>query len=741
MKAKVQGALICGASLLILSVFCLGAKAQASSDQIEEVVVTASKTGAQQSQRVPIALSVFSADQLGENVANNVKDLAAETPNLIVGQILTSAEFYIRGIGSNNTAPGSDPDVTEQIDGVYIARPSAQLQDFLDVQRVEILRGPQGTLYGRNAIGGTINIISRTPSDEFTAEEVLNVGNYSLVQEQAYLSGPLVPGKLQASLAVNYLNHDAYFKNIVPGAKAVGTGNRGGAHLQLRFEATSKLEAITRADWSRADEDNESYSEIIAPTAFPSLANSIVGNYSKVALNSPQHAFSSIGGVSEELNYAAFEWLNIKSITAYRFDVTKLTNDNDATEQLLQFSRQQEHERAYSQEIDFQINTQRFHGVAGYFYFHDNDGQFNTIAVPPSIIMPAVRSAYITARPLVKSTSNAVFAQGTYDILPDVSVTLGLRYTDDEKAMTQYATRTSLNPATLGAPLPGSPYAFGVSGRYHGLTPKIGVSWQVTDDDLVYISATRGYKSGGFNFSALSASSASFQPETVWSYEAGAKTEWLDHRLRMNLAGFVYKYRNLQVQQLVAPGTLSIGNAATATGKGIELEFVAKPTSSLELSGNLSFLDATYDSYLNAAVPTALIPFVSGPNCAGIPPTCTINASGKYLDGAPKYSAELGADYRTSLGSEFALVLHGDVAWRDTTYFDPSNVAVMSQGAYAIVNAHITLIPSSTHWSVELWGKNIADKRYLVTTAASGVTPDGFAGDPRTYGIRLVASW
>jgi iron complex outermembrane receptor protein len=197
--------------------------AQTTDDEIEPITVTAQRTGAQDVQRVPIAITVFTGGDLSKNVSNDIRDLAARAPNLTISQVLTSAQIYIRGIGSNNIAPGSDPDVTEQIDGVYIARPSAQLQDFIDVERVEILRGPQGTLYGRNAVGGTLNVISRLPTDEFVATNVLTAGNYTLIQDQAYVSGALLPGEVQASIAANYQSHDPYFHNIVPAGNPSAT--------------------------------------------------------------------------------------------------------------------------------------------------------------------------------------------------------------------------------------------------------------------------------------------------------------------------------------------------------------------------------------------------------------------------------------------------------------------------------------------------------------------------------------
>ena len=383
---------------------------------------------------------------------------------------------------------------------------------------------------------------------------------------------------MQASIAGDYASHDPYFHNIVLGGQSVGDESRGGVKGTVRFSPFDGLEFITRADVSGFREHPESYSELITKTPFPSLANSIVGNYSQVALSDIQLAIGHVGGVSQEINYQAANWLNIKSLSAFRTDSYSLSNDNDSTDLELQLSHQAEKEHGLSQEFDFQVNTERFQGIAGYYFFHDDDMQLNNVALSPSVILPAPASQTITVSPLVTSTSNAGFVQGTYVIVPRLSVVAGIRYTSDGKTFEQNANRTSLNPPTLGEELPGSPIAFSQDGHYAAVTPKGGINFQLTDDALIYASATKGYKSGGFNFTATSPAIAGFAPESVWSYEGGAKTEWFEHRLRVNATGFLYDYRNLQVSQLVGPGTFSIGNAAAATGKGAELEAIGKPT-------------------------------------------------------------------------------------------------------------------------------------------------------------------
>src|SRR5882757_6397965 len=211
---------ITGHFALMLSAACwtpgaLGAASPVESDKLEEIIVTASKTGATDIQQTPIAISAFNAEQLQRSQLSNVNQLMGSVPNLSISTFETFAEIFIRGIGSTNVIGGNDPSTTVQVDGVYLGRPYSQFADFLDVQRVEVLRGPQGTLYGRNAVGGTINVISRAPTDDFTAEAALTLGNYWLVQSQDYLSGALIRGVLDASIAVDYTRHDPYLENVV----------------------------------------------------------------------------------------------------------------------------------------------------------------------------------------------------------------------------------------------------------------------------------------------------------------------------------------------------------------------------------------------------------------------------------------------------------------------------------------------------------------------------------------------
>jgi len=749
-----RGLLLSGAASIMISgtAFAQAAlpasSAQASASQtsaptgagLDEIIVTATKTGETAAQKTPLAISVFSADRLNGSLALNVKDLVALTPNLNLAQTTTNAQIYIRGIGTNNVFVGSDPDVTVQLDGVYLARAYAQFTDFIDVQRVEVLRGPQGTLYGRNAVGGTINIISRLPSDEFHAKVQLAGGNFGMFQGQAYISGALVPGKLQFSLTGNYLRHDSYFDNIVPGKHGVGDADRGGVRGQLRFVPTDNVGMITRADWNKSNDHPDTFDHLLAPVAVAPLATSTIGT-SKVALNDPEVGSTRMWGVSEEINFRLSSALTLKSLTAYRDSRTRVLVDNDGTELSLIRAIQQDSSKQLSQELNLNLNLDRFAGVVGLFYFHEHEIAPPVSDTPPSIITPPARSSLATVLANARGRSLAGFAQGTYNLTDALSITAGVRYTQDRKALDQSLTVVSQNPATPGAVL--SRFAGLYRRTFHAVTPKFGIQYQITPTVLAFASATRGYKSGGTNFAARNIQTLGFDPEYIWSYEGGVKSDWLDHRLRVNVTAFKYDYKALQVQSLLGSGISSISNAATAKVKGLEIETMAKPVPELLLTANFALLDAKYDSFPNASVPANLIPYLVGnPNFTPAPPggSASFNASGNRLNVAPKSSFSGSAQYDLAVGPGKAFV-RGEYYWQARTYYDPSNALIMSQKPYDLVNLAVGYNSANSLWGVQLVAKNVTKTHYLITVAANGVVPAGLAGAPRTIVLQLTKSW
>jgi iron complex outermembrane receptor protein len=727
------------------------ASTQASSGAVEDVIVTGTRTGAQAVQHTPLAITAFSAAQIQEQQINNVKDLVQLTPDLQVAQATASAEIFIRGIGSTNVFSGSDPDVTVQVDGVYLARPATQFGDFLDVERVEVLRGPQGTLYGRNAVGGTLNVISRAPSDDFTARAQITGGDYNLLQTQAYVSGALTPGRLQGSLSVNFLRHDGYIKNIVPGFENIDTANRYSGRGQLRADFGDRVTATLRADYNSGDEYYESYSSLVAPAPPPAapLANSIVGDFRKVALNLNQEELSHSGGVSEETTLDLTDHLSLKSITAFRASNYHLVGDTDATENSGSINFMREDQSQYSEELTLNAHYQRFEGVAGAYWLNEKI-KTDVHSFQPSVNLGTWRES----RPHVDSENWAVFAQGTFYLTPDLHLTLGGRYTEESKdiapdsfTLIHYNTTPIYQTPPPSPPGGANPYTAPASADFDAFTPKAGLEWQATPDALFYISATRGYKSGGFNYNPRNtAANQSFAPETIWAYEAGARTDWFGHRLRVNLTAFDYDYTGLQVQTFIAPGNAFISNAKSASVNGVELEVRARPISNLTLTSNLSVLNTSYGPF-EASVPAGIVSptnLLAGDprlTCVpGTPPSCSYDASGNHLTAAPHFSGLVAAEYDLPLASGAVLYGRGDYTWQSRSYFDPTNINILSQAAYGLGDLAFGFRSAHDVWSAQVWVKNVADKQYSITTAALGPIA-AHAGPPRTFGITIAREW
>src|SRR6266478_3961167 len=671
---------ITGYFALMLSAACLapGAVCAASADDyngLETIVVTASRITETDIQRTPIAITAFSAEQLQRSQLSNVNQLMGSVPNLSISVFEKFAEIFIRGIGSTNVIGGNDPSTTVQVDGVYLGRPYSQYADFLDVERVEVLRGPQGTLYGRNA--------------------------------------------------VDYTRHNSYLENVVPSGNDVFNANNGGVRIQLRYLPTSFIDATTRLDYSMADEAEEGLSKALEP--FSPATASILGDYHKVALNTPQRGVTRNAGVAEDIKFTLSDPLMIRSLSAYRSASTEVNDDADATDVNASRIHQEEHDKQFSQELNLVGNYDRFNFVTGLYYYHEN----NHVKVAPTIVLANI---YLYVLPTMTTEAEAAFAQGTFHVTSKFDVTAGIRYTTERKTMDQdetyylYTGGTALVqplPGMFMLPIPGNPYKFSTSARYTAPTPKFGVQYSLTDDLMLYASATRGFKSGGYNFSANSAATAGFQPEKVWSYEVGAKSEWLDHRLRVNLTGFYYDYSDLQVQILLAPGSLSIKNAANAKNKGVELEIAATPLKGLELTANLAWLDAKYSSFPDAAAPRG----------AG-----TVDATGNYLIQAPRYTGNVAAQCSVPMRGGDSTFLRAEYSYIGQQFFEPTNSVNRMQAGYGLVNLSAGYATSDKTWQVTAWAHNVGDTQYVLATVG-GPPYAGVVGAPRTFGVTVRRKW
>lgn len=715
-----------GASLLVLALAIAPASAfaqsvESSDDETEpttaaqtygdDIIVTATRTGETRLQDTPLAVTAVSSETLDRAGIKDIRDLVTIAPGLQVTQNATFSQVYIRGIGSNNVFGGSDPSSTMHVDGIYLARPGSYLSNFLDVERIEVLRGPQGTLYGRNSVGGTINVISRKPDDVMRAKAQLTYGNYDFMRAEGYVSGPVVPGVIAASASVLRSRRDGYLANAVPGVGDIDDEDTVGGRAQMRFTPGSRLDLVLRADYLHSDDALGGYVKVLQETADP-VANSVLDDFRTVALNIRSGSKRTQWGTSADLSYELGD-ATLRSLTGYRTNSLEQVGDTDGTALNIRRTDQIEDQRQFSQELNLSGRLGELSYILGLYYFDEN------IRVDSSV---TTFGANVRANfsPVIETAAVAGFGQASYAFTERLSLTAGLRYTRERKRFNQTAQFFFLD---TGEFRPGFPETYSLRDVYTAWTPKVGLEFRPVDDVLIYASATKGFKSGGFNFASRNLEQG-FDPETLWSYETGVKLELFDRLWRLNGTYFHYDYTNLQVQSFLSPGVIDITNASDATVDGVEIESLLRPIQGIQFGANVAYLDAVYKNYTTALAPGNV----------------TFDASGNRLNLAPKWAYSAFVDLDLPVG-DGAVIGRAEYSHRGRQFFTAANAGLDQQAPYGLINASLGYDFGDSGFRVMVFGRNLADKEYVTSTAsfASGIV--GRVGEPRTYGVRLSATY
>jgi iron complex outermembrane receptor protein len=715
---------------------------------LEEVVVTAQKR-AESAQEVPISIVALTGESLEKLNQNDVLAIAARTPTLQYSQAGGEAQLYIRGVGSNLLAVGADPSVAIHQDGVYLGRPSMGLNQFLDVERVEILRGPQGTLYGRNATGGTLNLVSKMPTREFEGYAMAGFGENDRIELKGAVGGPLTD-VLSFRLAARSVKDDGYTEDLDPR----GTNNLDDQDMQayrgiLRIQPSDSFRLDLQYDHSEFENGNTS----IIPTdnlgAAPLLGAVPTGSIRKVRNDTPSFTDWKTSGPTATLEWGVHEHAVLTYVYAQRdFEMGFLFNTDGTEAEITRTTTtfdttQKSHEvRVASRELD------RWEWIAG-FYSLDEDkfGELGLVrlnlATPGVFIIPAENETRATA----------FFAQASFELTPTVKLTAGLRRSEEEKKdfnqqINVFTSATNpLDQIQLGLfgnlVRPAAATTRRDSRKWTAFTPKLGLDWKVTDDALVYLSYTKGFKSGGYN--DYQPSNPVYEPEFIKSYEVGVKSDWLDRRLRVNAAAFWYDYSDLQVTSFFQSLTL-VSNAADSTVKGIDLEVLANPAPGLDVGFSLSWLDATYDSFLFPyGVCRANV--INDPSCRGIGlnQPRALDVSGNRLNNAPEIKGNVFAQYTFPLGGAGDLALLAQYSHTDDIYFNAANDPNERQEAYSLLDARIAWTAPSGALEVAAWGKNLTDEDYFhnivqftsTSNPPNSPGPGGAITDPFSIGNGL----
>lgn len=691
---------------------------------LEEIVITSTKTGGTLAQDAPVAITALSAAALEDIQYENILDVAGLIPSLSVNSNSVHGRIYIRGIGTNLDFQGSDPSIAFLLDGVYLARPHIFFADFIDIERVEVLRGPQGTLYGRNAAGGIVSVVTKKPDNDVEGKLSGEYGSYDKWRLSGNISGPLVEDRVFASLAVMHRERDGYSENATPGGPdRLNDDETTSARGTIRITPGDDVEINLAADYYK--QESQFGFRPLFVDAFGNPVDLGAEQFSdpfkiKISIPDPLSSVESYG-FSGQVKLDINDRWTLTSITAYRELDSVITGDTDFTELDILLTTILEDQRQFSQDIQLQGRMERLNLIGGLYYFNERGTIFTDIGLPAVGIGLDLGPDLASRLDAVGHTdAYAAYAQGTYDITDRLSATAGIRYNYEKKDIDIYS-RLELS----GVPLPDTDFTQTQDDDWSAWTPKFGLDYKIDDAKLLYASVTKGFKSGGYN---ATAEQSAFDPESVWAYEVGLKTDWLEKRLRVNASAFYYDYTNLQIQGNIIPDDdsavrLEISNATNAEVKGLELEVTAQATDELLLSGTLSYLDAQYKDYITSR---------------STDPDTPIDVTGNRLNNAPKWMYSLAAQYTKTIDGIGTVSVRGDFRWQDDVFYTVFNDPAVGQGSYGLLNGMVSWESMDEAWKVTVYGKNLTDKLYYIEKP--DYAPTGIAGafaEPRVFGVTL----
>ncbi len=730
---------------------------------LKEVVVTARRRK-ENAQQVPAPISTVSGDDLELQRNYRVQDLQNVLPSTNVAFIhARQSSISIRGLGNNPASDGLEGSAGVYLDNVYLGRPGMAVFDAFDIDQIELLRGPQGTLFGKNSTAGIINITTRKPTFRTEASLEQSIGQRGYVQSKAVLSGP-VSDTLAGRLVLYRTHDDGDVKNLYTGGRLNG-GTREGGRGELLFKPSGDLSVRVIADYHRED---SSYGTTVlyglGPTIngynqFLSRAASIgatpVTNPAlyQVNLDSRQHVSVHQGGLSTEVNYTLPSGQVLTSISALRFWNFEPANDDNLNKPVIYNTGVSVNDHQLSQELRLASPSGgRVDYVLGAYYFHQRvSNNTFTLYGPYADAMILGRNLgaldnMVSNAPATMTTDSfALFAQGTWHLTSRADLTAGIRGTYETKAAS----------VTRDAPVgPAAPSAAalatrnGVIGQYasgdlnlYNASPSalLNFAYKLAPNVLGYATLSHGEKSGGVNLSVSSAPSQGAQslvvgPERANNAEIGVKSEFFQRRLMVNANLFWTQVNGYQATSLVATptGVVSVlSNAANVRSRGAELDLRAMPVRNLVFGLNASYVDATYSSYNNAPCPAE----VSIPN-----PRATCSLTGRPVAGAPRWIVNLNAQYQFRLHHDIDQYLAAQYSLRSNQYGTLDDSRYGQLPGYGVLNLTTgwRLATGRHQWDLSLWVRNLLDKRYYLASFASyNGAYTASVGDERMFGATL----
>jgi iron complex outermembrane receptor protein len=736
-------------------------EAAAGASEAAEIIVSARRRD-ERLIDVPVAVTALSAQDLERLQAVDLSGLQGTSPNLNIVQgrgSAASANIFIRGIGQPDALQTFDPAVGVYIDGVYLSRIQGALLNLGDVERIEVLRGPQGTLYGKNTTGGAVSIVSKKPDlNTFKATGSALYGSYNQILLNGYVSAPLVGDKVALSIAGQYDKRDGLVTDPRTGREYNDRDSLTGRAI-LRAKPTDSFELILSGDYTRQRNAltlGYATAPLLQTSLFPAGVKTLVtaepyGRYDYKASTSfkgDEGQRLDHWGVSLTANWDLNDQFTLSSITAYRKLRPDLFIDIDASQAELGdvFVGLDQHQ--FSQEVQLKWDMGKFKGVVGVYYLNENVASHQEAFADDLFTFlggPVTFTRFIDDEQNTKSY--AAFGQATYDFTDQLSLTAGLRYTKEDRSYNRFTTTASnqafLNnvnfrfPDNLPAPLNASDTA-----SFDAWTPMVTLSYKPTPDSLVYASASRGFKSGGFNGRANSLNDLTlvvngaptlvtrFEPEKVWTYEGGAKASLMGGKVRLSGDVFYSDYTDFQARVgggvVGATGVFPVVNAGKLTIWGIEFEAAVRPVAQWNLRVAAGYLNAKYDEFNDGR---------------RVPPSSfSCNPTGNAITCqpafAPPLTLTLGTDYAIPLGSAGSITIGGDARFVDKHFLSVDNRAGLTEPGYWLANAYVQFDAPGGKYYVRGGVKNLGNALYRTDGqefSSVGNIQTVYYGDPRTW--------
>lgn len=767
---------LCGAAPMALAVGLCAVPAIAQGQQapapiqLEEIIVTAERRSTSL-QDTPIAITALTAEDLREQGVVDLKGVADATPNF---QMTTSgngsgggnfAQLFIRGVGQPDFIITKDPAVGIYIDGVYLARAPGAVLELLDIERVEVLRGPQGTLFGKNTSGGALNITTQAPSDDFGGVAEMRIGNYGRLDVGGSVSLPLVEDKLALRVSALSRDQDGYYKRLLPstdGSRRNGNDiNVRSGRATLAWTPTDTLSVTLSGDVTRERQAATDYQAIGIFNDAASAPN--IELYNRVVLapqglvyddrwiapkpwttysTSSSYANSDVWGVSGVVNWDPGA-VRVKSITAYRdLDVSSKADADGTPADIVASAGINVQQHQFSQEFQFsgEAFEDRLNWLVGLWYFNEKAtdtqssrqlvGLVDALRAAPnrSIAPPGVAASVCPASGTgpasclggannpnnlrydqarlgnrwLEGSSYAAFAHAGYKVTEDFSLTAGGRISREKKDFRYYEVRPSQNNLV-------SFNNVTAGDTWDVFTPKLGAEYRFDRNMMAYVSWSKGFKAGGVNGRPTRADLFNtFDPEKLTAYEAGFKGDFFDRRLRLNLAAYFSEYNDIQITRNTTDATGAFIRLETNGGdgeiKGLEAEATALLAEGLTLQTGLGYTDFKF---------TSLLPQQATPGTALL----TLD---NELPFVPKFTANLGLTYEVPVSADgAALRLRGDWRHSSSYYIDIDNTEAVAQGAYDVFDGRLTFVPASGGWELFVAMSNITNKAVIANGVAS----------------------